>query len=75
MGEFLPLFLGVGIGLLGGRMLIRRRILTVALCVVAGASAAWINGELAEPALILFDTAQALAAVVMTVAVMRRVTA
>jgi hypothetical protein len=75
MGEFLPLLLGVAIGAVGGVQLLQRRGAAVALSVVAGAAASWINGELAEPGLILFDAAQVLVALAMTAAVMRRVQA
>ncbi|MFL5780122.1 MAG: hypothetical protein ACJ760_02310 [Thermoleophilaceae bacterium] len=75
MGEFLPLLLGVAIGAAGGVQLLQRRGVAVALSVVAGAAASWINGELAEPWPILFDAAQVMVALAMTAAVMRRVQA
>ena len=75
MGEFLPLLLGVAIGAFGGARLLQRRAAAVALGVVAGTAASWINGEFAEPWLILFDAAQVLVALAMTAIVMRRVQA
>jgi hypothetical protein len=75
MTEFVPLILGIAIALLGGQRLRHRRVGVVAACVVAGATASWLNGELGEPGLILFDAAQALVACVMTAAVVRRVVA
>jgi hypothetical protein len=75
MGEFLPLFLGIAIGLMGASWLPRRKLTGAALCVALGATATWINGELEEPALILFDAAQVMAACAIAVVTVRRVTA
>jgi hypothetical protein len=73
MGELLPLLLGVGVGLLVGTRATRAMLAAVCgVALVAGPTASWLNGEIGELWPILFDTAQVLAAVAMTVAVRRR---
>jgi hypothetical protein len=78
MGEFLPLFLGVGVGAVfvssGRRKAVASRTSTfvsVLCAALLGALASWINNELNSPLLILFDMIQVAAACAMTTTLVR----
>ena len=73
MGEFVPLVLGVIVGVGIGVRHRRPRAVDVTLAsAVIGVVAAWVNGELTDaPWLVVFDTAQAAVAIALTVALLR----
>jgi len=72
--EFLPLLFGIVSGWLAGRRPGTLRLETaVAVGIVLGPLASWINGELGESAWqVVFDVAQVAAAFAMTVFLARR---
>jgi hypothetical protein len=74
MGEFLPLLLGCGVGVLvGPRPGSTRLKLAVLVCLGLGPLATWLNGELGDSGwLIAFDAAQVVAAFALTLAVSYR---